>query len=244
MIFIRTLNIAHRGASSLAPENTFTAFDKAVEIGADGIEFDVQLSKDGIPVVIHDENLERTTTGRGPVKGRSLSELKALDAGSWFAPQFGEVQVPTLDEVLTRYKASSLIFNIELKNENITYPGLEKAVLQVIGKHKLEEKTIISSYNHASLITCRKLNNTVRTGMLYRKEIKEPWHHALSLGCYSVHPLFIYLHSPEVISRFKEHNLAMFPWTVNDLQQMEYLVSMDVEAIITDYPRELKKILY
>ncbi len=227
----------------LAPENTFASFSKALEVGADGIEFDVQLSKDKVPVIIHDEKLERTTTGRGPVKDFTLTELKTLDAGSWFAQQFRGEKIPSLDEMLAQYKNNCLLFNIELKNAITLYPGLEEAVLQCISKHRLEKRVIISSFNHESLVTCRKLNSTVRTGMLYFEEIKEPWHYARSLGCYSVHPLFSYLQSPEILAGFKEHNLPLYPWTVNELRQMELFVLEGIEAIITDYPQELKYII-
>jgi len=239
----RTLNIAHRGASSLAPENTFAAFDQALEAGADGIEFDVQLSRDNVPVIIHDERLERTTTGKGLVKELSLEELKALDAGSWFASDFKGAAIPTLEEVLTGYKDSCPIFDIELKNSNTAYPGLEAAVLEQVSRHSLESRVIISSFNADSLVACRRLNPAVRTGLIYLEEIEEPWHYIISLGCYSAHPLFFYLQNPEIMAGFKAHNTPLYPWTVNDPVQMEHLVSEDVEAIITDLPQELAKII-
>jgi len=239
----RTLNIAHRGASSLAPENTFAAFDQAFESGADGIEFDVQLSRDNIPVVIHDETLERTTSGAGPVKELTLEELKALDAGSWFAARFDDAVIPTLHEVLTRYKDNCPLFDIELKNSYTAYPGLEEAVLEQVARHRLEERVIVSTFNPDSLATCRRLNPSVRTGLIYLEEIKEPWHYVRSLHCYSAHPLFFYLQDPEILAGFKTHNIPLYPWTVNDPEQMEYLVSEGVEAIITDFPQELRTIL-
>ncbi len=240
---MRTLNIAHRGASSLAPENTISAFDKAVDVGADGIEFDVQLSKDSIPVIIHDHNLERTTTGRGMVKDNRLAELKRHDAGSWFAADFKGLEIPTLEDILDRYKGKDLLFNIELKNDITPYPGIEEAVLDCISRHKLEERALISSFNHDSLVKCRELKPAVRTGLLYIEDIKEPWHYAKTLGCYSAHPLFFYLQSPEILAGFKEHNIPLYPWTVNDPKQMEVFAAAGIEAIITDYPQELEIIL-
>ncbi len=240
---MRALNIAHRGASSLAPENTLAAFDKAVEIGVDGIELDVQLSKDNVPVIIHDEKLNRTTTGRGRVKNFSMAELKKYDAGSWFDPQFSGLEIPVLEEIFARYKDSGLLFNIELKNKTTAYPGIEETVLEYISRYNLEESVIISSFNHDSLVLCRKLNPAVRTGMIYLEDIKEPWHYARSLGCYSVHPLFFYLQSAETLVGFKKHDLPLYPWTVNNLQQMENFINKGVEGIITDYPQELKKFL-
>ncbi len=240
---MQTLVIAHRGASSLAPENTFAAFDRALDAGADGIEFDLQLTKDKVPVVIHDETLGRTTTGKGKVIDHSLADLESLDAGSWFAAEFAGEKIPTLDELFARYKKSSLLFNLELKNSVIEYPGLEKAVLKSITDHELEERVIISSFNHQSLVRCKKLNPDIRTGMLYFEEMETPWERALSLGCYSVHPFFHHLQSPELIAGFKKNKLPTYAWTVNDPEQMEYLVNNKIEAILTDYPQILAGII-
>ena len=120
----KPLNIAHRGASTIAPENTIAAFRKALEVGAGGLEFDVHFSKDGVPVIIHDEKLERTTNCHGLVQDLNLAELQALDAGSWFSTEFAGVSIPTLDQVLDEYHSSDLVLNIELKNDIISYPGI------------------------------------------------------------------------------------------------------------------------
>ena len=239
----RTLNIAHRGASSLAPENTLAAFKLALNLGADGVEFDVQLSRDKVPVVIHDERVERTTTGRGLVKDFSMAELKKLDAGKWFAPDFLGEEVPTLDEVLSSFKNICPLFIIELKNNINTYPGLEEAVIKIIANHNLNEQVIISSFNPDSLITCHQLEPSIRTGIIYIEQIEKPWHYTRSLSCYSAHPLFFYLQDPKILDGFKAHQVPLYPWTVNDPEQMDYLVSKGVEAIITDYPQELKHFL-
>lgn len=203
----------------------------------------MRLSKDNVPVIIHDQTLERTTTGRGWVKDFTLAELKKYDAGSWFEPQFGDQNIPAFEELLARYKDSGLLFNIELKNEVATYPGIEESVLLYISRFKLEESVIISSFNHESLAICHKLNPNIRTGLLYYENIKEPWHIARSLGCYSVHPLFYYLQFAEIMAGFKKNNLPLYPWTVNDPKQMKIFADAGLEGIITDYPQELKKIL-
>ncbi len=239
----KTLNIAHRGAARQAPENTMASFSKACEIGADGFEFDVQLSRDGIPVVIHDEMLERTTGSQGLVKDYTLSELQSLDAGGWFAQEFKGISIPTLEEVLDEFKSSKLLFNIELKSGIILYPGLEEAVLKMIADRKLEERTVLSSFNHYSLVTCRKINPEVRTGVLYMAGLYEPWNYARTLGCYSVHPLFYNLQIPDLVQGFKEHNLPIFAWTVNEEKYMKMMVMAEIEAIITDFPELLKDLL-
>lgn len=240
---MQTLIIAHRGASSLAPENTFASFDKALNVGADGIEFDLQLSKDNVPVVIHDESLERTTTGQGMVYDYNLAELKSFDAGSWFAKEFSGEKIPTLDELFNRYENSNLLFNLELKNSMIDNQDLEKAVLKSVAEFNLGKRVVISSFNHQSLVRCKGLNPHILTGMLYFEELDTPWERALSLGCYSVHPFFYYLQAAEVIEGFKKHKLPMYTWTVNDPEQMQYLVKNEIDAIITDYPQTLSEII-
>ena len=106
--------IAHRGASAYAPENTLAAFDKALDLGAAHVEFDLHFSADGQVVVIHDDTVDRTTNGSGAVAALTLAQLKSLDAGSWFAAQFSEERIPTLVELLERYK-DRLHFHIEVK---------------------------------------------------------------------------------------------------------------------------------
>jgi len=203
----------------------------------------VQLSKDGVPVVIHDETLNRTTDGDGGVTDFTLDELKALDAGSWFAPLFSRAEIPTLDEVLNRYRKENLLINIELKNALVPYPGLEEKVLSCITSHHLEERVIVSSFNSDSLLRCREIKPAVRTGMLYLEDLKEPWQKVKELGCYSAHPLFFYLQLPNIIEGYKKHNIPLYPWTVNDPEMMQSLVKAGVEAIITDYPQDLAKII-
>ncbi len=239
----KTLNLAHRGANTEAPENTMAAFRKAVEVGATGLEFDVQLSKDGAVVVIHDEKLERTTNGSGLVKDYTLEELQRLDAGTWFGEEFAGEKMPTLDQVLDEFASTELIFNIELKSGIVLYPGLEEKVIEAVKCRNLTDRVVLSSFNHYSLVTCRELNTEIRTGMLYVAGLYEPWEYALKLGCYSVHPLFNHLQHPELVSGFREHNLAIYAWTVNEPVYMELMVAGGIDAIITDRPQDLQKII-
>ncbi len=239
---IKTLNIAHRGASSIAPENTAAAFDTAIEAGADGIEFDVQMSRDSIAVVIHDENLDRTTSGQGPVRTHTFEELKKLDAGSWFSPVFASERILSLEEIFNRYGDTELLFNIELKNNRVDYPGIEKNVLDCVAGYNLQKRVIVSSFNRESLLACRRLDSQVRTGLIYFENIDQPWDLIRSLGCYSAHPLFSHLQFPEILSGFMKHGVPLYPWTVNDPLEMEKLVSAGVEAIITDYPQVLANV--
>lgn len=237
-----TLNIAHRGANSLAPENTLAAFRKAVELGSDGFELDVQFSKDGKLVVIHDEKVDRTTNGKGLVKDLTLAELKELDAGSWFGPEFLKEKIPTLDEVLGEFHGADLHINIEIKSGIVLYPGIEKAVLAQVKERRREDSVLISSFNHYSLADCHKLNPEVRIGILYVAGLYEPWNYARALGCYSVHPLFYGIQA-EIIQGCKKEGLAIYAWTVNDPPYMAALARGGVDAIITDRPQDLKTVL-
>jgi glycerophosphoryl diester phosphodiesterase len=234
------MNLAHRGASSLAPENTMAAFRKAVDLGVDGLELDVHLSKDGRLVVIHDEQLDRTTNGRGLVKDHTWSELKTLDAGSWFSKEFAGESIPTLEQVLAEFPG--LHINIEVKSGVILYPGIEQAVLDTIRQYKMEEHILISSFNHYSLAECKRINPGVRTGILYMAGLYEPWDYAKKLGCYSIHPMF-YGIQPEIIMGCQQNGLALYAWTVDDPSFMTALVKGGVTAIITNRCQDLRAIL-
>ena len=172
-----------------------------------------------------------------------MEELRRLDAGKWFGDQFIGEKIPTLEQVLDEFADLDLIFNIELKSGIILYPGLEEKVIKQVTSRKLEAKVVISSFNHYSLISCRELNKDLRTGMLYVAGLYEPWIYAQTIGCYSVHPLFYHLQHPELVSGFKKNNLAIYAWTVNEIPHMELMVAGGIEAIITDIPQDLKKVI-
>src|SRR3954471_6678564 len=156
------LIIAHRGASGLAPEHTFASYDLALKLGADYIEQDLQMTSDGVLVVMHDEQLDRTTDCTGVVKTKTLAEVKQCDAGSWFGPEFAGQRVPTLDEVFARYGARAN-FYIETKSPEI-YPGMEEALLALLDKYKLRApaasrwKVLIQSFSPESLLKIHDLD--------------------------------------------------------------------------------------
>ena len=143
------INFAHRGFKGRYPENTLLAFKKAIEVGADGIEFDVHFSKDGELVIIHDETLERTTDGQGLVKEKTLKELKNLNASKLY-PEIKQQEILTLREYFDFAKDLDIMTNIELKTSIITYEGIENEVYKLIKEYNLGEKIIVSSFNHNS----------------------------------------------------------------------------------------------
>jgi len=232
--------IAHRGWSALAPENTLAAFRAAIEVGADGIELDVQLSKDGHVVVIHDEKLDRTTNGSGPVADHTLAELSELDAGGWFAPKYAGEPLPTLAAVfdLVRDTAWNGIINVELKTSGVPYPGIEKAVVDLIRSYGLSEQVLISSFNHYSLAETTRIAPEIKTAILYTTQLYKPWEYAKGFGCAALHPR----RQPgmeRLVAGAKEAGLAVNVWTINSTQHADELAEAGVTGLITDVPDEL-----
>ncbi len=153
----RPLNFAHRGASHEAPANTLAAFLLAVDLGADGIEFDVHLSKDGHAVVIHDFDVSATTDGQGLVRAKTLAELKELDAGSWFDPVFAGQRIPTLQEVIDAV-GHRLLLNIELKTSGWGDGGLAAKVTHIVEQNGLVDRVILSSFNPLTVWRAKRRN--------------------------------------------------------------------------------------
>ena len=153
---------AHRGYSGKYPENTMLAFREAEKTGADGIELDVQLTKDGEIVIIHDETLERTTTGTGWVKDHTLAELKALDASIIKGTAYSPERIPTLEEYCRWVKDTKLVTNIELKTSIVYYPEIEEKTAEMVKAFGLEDRMIFSSFNHLSIVRMA-LSSTIPT---------------------------------------------------------------------------------
>jgi len=237
-----TINYAHRGASGYFPENTMAAFQSAIELGATGIETDVQMTSDGELVLIHDESLLRTTGVNKLVKDVTLEELRQLDCGSWFDPKFAGERIPTLDELLQLAKSASIKLNIELKSGVVLYPDIEHKLLQKLAEYGLQQQCIISSFNHYSLALCHALNPNVATGILYMEGLYRPWDYAATLGANALHAPN-YTVNAELVEEAARSNTSYNVWTVNDPQDMKRLIATGVAGIITDYPDRLHAIL-
>ena len=227
--------IAHRGSSGTHPENTMEAFDEAEKVGVDGIELDVQLSKDGFIVVIHDETVNRTTNGKGWIKDLTYCQLKKLDASNKFKKLFSVSRIPSLEEVCKWALKNQLIINVELKNGLINYSELEEKVIQLIRKYQLENRVILSSFNHYSLVKCSKLAPEIETAPIFMEGLYEPWDYAKRLGASSIHP-YHPVATREMIEQSHDHGIAVRAFTVNKVKLMEELAKHNCDAIITDYP--------
>ena len=154
--------IAHRGASSYAPENTLAAFDLALQMGARHIELDVDMTSDGHVVVIHDDTVDRTTNGSGPVTGHTLAALRALDAGSWFGAAFAGAQIPTLDEVLARYQGRAHV-HTEIKGHTT---DLSHRTADLVRHHRMSDQVTITSFQRVRLEEVRAYAPELPTGWL------------------------------------------------------------------------------
>ena len=169
----RTLVWGHRGASGYAPENTMAAFEKAVELGADGIELDVQLTKDGELVVIHDETIDRVSDGSGWVKDYAYAKLIKHNFNRTH-PEYEHAQIPTLEEVYALIKPTDLTINVEIKTGVVFYPEIEERVLDLTERMGLMERVIFSSFNHYTIQKIKEINPEAETGMLYSDGIINP----------------------------------------------------------------------
>ncbi len=229
------LVIAHRGASGYAPENTMPAFEKALEMGAEGIELDVHLTKDGETVVIHDHTIDRTSNGTGMVGQFTLEEIKQLDFGSWFDEKFSGTTIPTLEEVLELLKGWEGLLNIEVKSGPIIYPEIEQKLIVLIKQYGFEQKVIFSSFNHYSLCDIKKIDPAMDIGILYMCGLVEPWIYAEHINAQALHPLF-YNIIPELVEGCKKSGIKLNPYTIDDPKDMERIIKAEVDGIITNYP--------
>ncbi len=245
--------VAHRGYSGRYPENTVSAFEAAIEAGADMIELDVCLTKDRVPVVIHDQTLERTTDGHGLVSEVTLSELKKLDAGSWFSPEFKGESIPTLEEILLQIRGKILV-NIEIKPESYESAGpddaIEKQICIMVEKFGMAESVLISSFEHSFFPRIKlwhsKHNNqtTLRTAPLQETEFSEENVLKLCKGteAYSFHPDERFV-TPSLIEILKANRFRTIAYTINDENRIEQLAQWRVTGVITDEPELMWKVL-
>ena len=228
---------AHRGVSGEAPENTLAAFKAAAESGAHGIELDVQLSKDGQIVVIHDETIDRTTNGTGYVKDMTSEQLRTYDAGSWFHPSFKGESIPSLEEVLDVVTAhhDSMIINIELKNDLIDYPQLEEKVLELLNEKGMKEQTIISSFNPESLKKVRELDPDIETGFLFEGIPANILDRIKPLQVNAIHCDASFAQSPKG-RNVMDMGMPLRVFTINTMEEFQLVKKAGVEVVMTDYP--------
>ncbi|WP_371068677.1 glycerophosphodiester phosphodiesterase [Sediminibacillus sp. JSM 1682029] len=232
---MKTLVYAHRGASKLAPENTMPAFQLAYEMGAEGIETDVQLSKDGIPVLIHDESVKRTTNAVGFVQDYTFEQLQKLDAGSWLSEKFENTPIISLEEFLIWAQPKQLQLNIELKNNVIDYDHMEKKVYDLLCKYKLVNRTTISSFNPVSIERFKQIDSKIATALLTSQRINGLVDYTAGLGAKALHIKYRLLNS-KVVEQCRENDMKLRIYTINRSGAMKKCYQLKVDAIFTDLP--------
>lgn len=236
-------NIAHRGFAGKYPENTMLAFEKAVEAGCNGIELDVQLSKDGVPVIIHDEQMVRTTGEAGFVWDYTLDELKKMNAaaGNKTRGVFNrsKLEIPTLEEYFAFAKEKKeLVTNIELKTGVNPYPGIEDKVLELMQTYRMRKRVILSSVNHYSIKYVKQLAPKTKCGLLESSWVVGMAKYARKLKADALHPLYTTV-TVSYMAKAKAHGLDVNTWTVDEESEMQKMLSLGVDGIITNYPDRL-----
>lgn len=239
---------AHRGASGDYPENTMLAFSKALLIGVSGIELDIHKSKDGHLVVIHDEDVQRTFKGKGLIKDYTLEEIKSFMCRKFEFTEREDCKVPTLREVFNLIKNQDIILNVEAKTDIIHY-DLEQDLLNLIKEYGIENKVLISSFNHNCLNILYSLDNKFKYGALYEYE-KDYWpfnnvvEHALKLNTkvYSIN-LSKQLVSKEVVDLAHKNNIKVLVYTINQPDTMRKMIELNVDGVFSDYPDLMNEII-
>lgn len=259
-----TMIFAHRGASAVAPENTLPAFEKALELGADGFELDVQATADGKLVVLHDYRLERSTNGVGLLRDHTLAQLAGIDAGIRFSESFANTPIPTLEQVFDLV-GDSCIVNVEIKN--VDWDGGPEAapLARMIKQRNLYQQVIVSSFNPLSLRKMRQLDPSIRLGYLYFKKpphtdraneniiqrfrnvppkflffhFSRPWF-TNAIAPEALHPYFTSI-DEQLMETARTRGQLVNAWTVNDGDEARRLVGLGVDGIITDVPDKIRR---
>ena len=255
---------AHRGASTVAPENTLPAFEKALELGADGIELDAQATADGQLVVLHDYNLERTTTGVGPLRTHTLAQLAGIDAGVRFDTAFSGTPIPTLEQVFDLV-GDGFIVNVEIKNMDWNGGREPEPLANLIQRRRLYDQVIVSSFNPIALRRMRQIDPSIPLGLLYfdrpphaangnrsllRKVRSLPLKDLLLYFCRpwlsrglapeALHPYFTSIDA-QLVAKARSRGQLVNAWTVNSGAEARRLAGLGVDAIITDVPDAIRQ---
>lgn len=224
----------HRGAMGYAPENTVASFERAIALGVDAIEIDVHLTADGEVVVIHDPQLDRTTDGDGLVGQKRLAELKALDAGASFSPEYAGQRIPTLGEVLQLVRGRCVL-DVEIKGGPWPYDGIEGKVVTLIREHEMTDQTIVISFDHPTVARVRALAPEIATGTLWSCRPVDPVAVASAAGANAILPFWAYCDA-ETVEQAHAAGLSVHPWATSEPAIIERLIALGVDSICSNHP--------
>ena len=239
-----TMIFAHRGFSGYYPENTMLAFQKTAEESlADGIELDIQMTKDGELVIMHDETLDRTTNGSGYLKDYTLEELKTLSVGVNVKGFFPRQTIPTLREYFTWLKTTKLITNIELKTSVFEYKGIEEKLIAMVHEFGLEEQIWYSSFNHYTIAKVKELMPEAKCGLLMDTWLMNVGSYATSQNAATVNACSWFCCKEGVAEDLHAHGIKLQAWTPNDADLMKKLVDCGTDVLITNFPDIASKVI-
>lgn len=229
--------IAHRGASSYAPENTLIAFEKAIEKRSDGIELDVRLSKDGIPVICHDATINRTSNGKGYIHNLTVDQLKQYDFGSFYDKKYKRETIPTFEEALQLIGQHEVMLHIELKNGPTIPPNLEQKVLELVYTYNFQHRVVYSSFDHLSLKRLAILDPQAKIGLIFHMNLIHLFDYIRNTGInvHSIHPNYFYV-TEEMIRDAKALCLDVNIYTVNNRKMALHYQKLGVDGLITNDP--------
>ncbi|MEZ8630566.1 glycerophosphoryl diester phosphodiesterase [Vibrio lentus] len=229
----------HRGAASLAPENTLVSIEQAAKAGATWIEIDTQLSADGTPMVFHDKTVNRCTNGTGNIADLDLTALKTLDAGSWFGSEFAGTTIPTLSEALDKCLELDVTLNLEIKiyDDKAIQPLVEKVAALVEQKQFPVEKLLISSFKKEALNLCQQMMPEVKRGFICEVWNDFSLESVKSLDLYSIHIDHRIL-DEKTAKAIKDSGAVLKIWTLNDPKLASKYLNLGVDNIITDVPNK------
>ncbi|HEY0384356.1 MAG TPA: glycerophosphodiester phosphodiesterase family protein [Pyrinomonadaceae bacterium] len=247
------LIIGHRGAAAVAPENTLVSFERALKDGADGIEFDVRLSGDGVPVVIHDATLLRTAKRQGRVASFSSAELGEVDVGTWFnlrhpalaRPEYSQATIPTLARLFEVMIAKEAVLYVEMKCGLRDRAALAAEVVKMVRSYALKKRVVVESFDHLAIAEVKRLDSGIRTAALFDRKLSRPApstrrlvERAIRIGAEEI-ALHRSLAARRAVNRARQHGLETVVWTVDNPAWVERAFKSGVRAIITNNPARL-----
>ena len=232
----KPLLFAHRGFSGQYPENSPLAFQMAVEeTHVDGIESDVHISKDGELVIMHDAEVDRTSNGSGFIKDYTYEELLQLDIGSWKSPEFAGQHIWNFDQLLDFCKETKVLLNMDLKNYEVFYEGLEQRVIDAIVAHDMVDQVFVSSFNHISMQEFKRLYPDIKTGLLYDKPFLDIDKYIERSNADNMHPRYMLLqYQPELVQLYHDRGMKVNTWTVNDEENIRDMIQRGVDCSISN----------
>ncbi len=242
--------ISHRGANKYAPQNTLPAFQKSIQLCADGVETDVHMTKDGVPVICHNYTINDTSNGMGTIASYTLEEIKKFDFGAYYSPTFKGTPIPTLDEFLDLIASSDIeIMNIELKTPRERESDIVKKTITAVKEHGLFDRLLISSFSSKLLIEAKKIDPRCKTGYLYSPnnfhsplQLANPVGYAKKIGADALHPIEFYV-GPLYVKAAHANGIKVNAWTVNNEFSIRRLIKCGVDGIITDCPDKVRSIM-